>query len=1051
MIHADLHDIKPLNETFLDNLATSDALTAQQKLQHQMKEYNLSPARAASALAEAALAHAEETPQKATQWLELAQKLYLQDPQPAVKALVAYAEARISLQHGQLAVAQELLQQAQVIWQSTGDDVAAARTLLGLTQILTLQGEYGDAQHAIDKAITILHTAVASDLAVAPLLVNALRNQANLFGYLHNHQDALVSYERAQQILLAYRNRNNDGNQEFKLAYEEASIASNRAVDLMALARLDEAEDTLKKAIQHFATSGDQRHRSYAISNLASLYARTGQYQQALESYEHALELLWGPDAHPEMLSIEDLQASDVMLLDQALVFLALNLQSAAMHALSIAEKIFTEGKRPYELGQTLYAKGILHLQEKNWSSAATALTQAETIFDELNNRYWRNRATMARISLLQQQQDVSAAQTLINTLIDGDPLDFEKQWYGWDLGTATELYLQQLHLHLQTADVAHAHKASATIDLLFEAHFAGEQPSSDNSPSMNQENAERDLPSSDELRSYGMPHLRFVHLYASGRIARAEGNLHDAQRYFHHAASLLEAQRATLPFEEVRIAYLGDKATIYTDWVLTLIDQAVIDTADYYDAFAIVERARSRVLLERLLNALEDSPPAKTPNGRKISIALQETDVSNQTADVSFKKTNDENQQNAIEANSTTQREMIRRRLHWLYNELLSADANQRQAGDQLIQIRTLEHRLEQLEHKSTLPTSANPVRAEDLQGVLQPNEQTLAYYIAGEEILVFLVTKERLQLFRKICTVQALTKVHRDLLFQLRRVGTDALLLTDLDRRSQRLLLQALERMAELLIEPVLPFLTKKRLKIIPYGILHQLPFHAFRIEGQYLIERFDCHYIPSASIAVHQKVVQRAKSSSLVWSGLAVTDQEIAETENEVKMAATFFTQPKLYVGNEASRAGLHQAANEADILHISTHGLMRNDNPLFSSLKLADGWIDVREIYRLDLRAQVVVLSACRSGLSQITHGDEMLGLVRGFLGAGAQTLIVSQWDVYDRYAPDFMCNFYTHFVNAQQDPIAALRQAQCLAIAEGHHPFWWAPFFVIGQP
>jgi CHAT domain-containing protein len=292
-------------------------------------------------------------------------------------------------------------------------------------------------------------------------------------------------------------------------------------------------------------------------------------------------------------------------------------------------------------------------------------------------------------------------------------------------------------------------------------------------------------------------------------------------------------------------------------------------------------------------------------------------------------------------------------------------------------------------------------------------------------------------------------LQKAQRDLHFQMGRLRSGDLLLQTLDHRAQRLLQQAFYRLYQLLVAPIGSLHQIERLTIIPYGVLHSLPFHAFWTGEAYLIECVDCCYAPSASIVVHQTERAHAAAPMDRWSGLAVTDQGIPETAAEIKMVAPFFVDPQLYLGGEAGRSGLAKAAMESDILHISTHGLMRRDNPLFSALKLADGWIDVREIYRLNLRAQLVVLSACRSGFSQIDQGDELMGLVRGFLGAGAHTLLVSQWDVDDRYAPTFMAQFYQHLTQDQQTPVAALRRAQCQAIAAGHHPFWWAPFFVIG--
>ena len=113
----------------------------------------------------------------------------------------------------------------------------------------------------------------------------------------------------------------------------------------------------------------------------------------------------------------------------------------------------------------------------------------------------------------------------------------------------------------------------------------------------------------------------------------------------------------------------------------------------------------------------------------------------------------------------------------------------------------------------------------------------------------------------------------------------------------------------------------------------------------------------------------------------AGLAITDPSIPHARREVQTAATHFAQSQLFLDADAGRAGLRQAAAQADVLHIATHGLFRPDNPFFSALKLADGWLDVREIYRLPLSAGLVVLSACESGAGQVRGGDEVIGLAR----------------------------------------------------------------------
>ena len=111
-----------------------------------------------------------------------------------------------------------------------------------------------------------------------------------------------------------------------------------------------------------------------------------------------------------------------------------------------------------------------------------------------------------------------------------------------------------------------------------------------------------------------------------------------------------------------------------------------------------------------------------------------------------------------------------------------------------------------------------------------------------------------------------------------------------------------------------------------------------------------------------------------------------------------------------------------ARQADILHLATHGRFRPDNPLFSALRLADGWLTVRDACELDLHGcGLVALSACETGVSQVAPGDELLGMTRGFFASGAASLLVSLWPVDDAATVDLMVEFYRRLADGAARP------------------------------
>ncbi len=118
-------------------------------------------------------------------------------------------------------------------------------------------------------------------------------------------------------------------------------------------------------------------------------------------------------------------------------------------------------------------------------------------------------------------------------------------------------------------------------------------------------------------------------------------------------------------------------------------------------------------------------------------------------------------------------------------------------------------------------------------------------------------------------------------------------------------------------------------------------------------------------------------------------------------------------------------------------------------MFSGIRLGDGILSLYDLYQLRLPAELITLSGCATGLSVVANGDELLGLIRGLIYAGAQSALLTLWDVHDHSTAQFMSAFYGHLASCA-DKAAALRQA-ALNLREIHpHPYYWAPFVLLGK-
>ena len=119
-------------------------------------------------------------------------------------------------------------------------------------------------------------------------------------------------------------------------------------------------------------------------------------------------------------------------------------------------------------------------------------------------------------------------------------------------------------------------------------------------------------------------------------------------------------------------------------------------------------------------------------------------------------------------------------------------------------------------------------------------------------------------------------------------------------------------------------------------------------------------------------------------------------------------------------------------------------------MFSSFKLADGPITALDLFSVACETNLVSLSGCQSGVNEVTGGDDLLGFMRGFLYAGARSLLLSLWNVNDESTAALMAHFYQEWQKGATKS-SALRSAMLSVRDEHPHPFYWAPFLLVGKP
>jgi CHAT domain-containing protein len=179
------------------------------------------------------------------------------------------------------------------------------------------------------------------------------------------------------------------------------------------------------------------------------------------------------------------------------------------------------------------------------------------------------------------------------------------------------------------------------------------------------------------------------------------------------------------------------------------------------------------------------------------------------------------------------------------------------------------------------------------------------------------------------------------------------------------------------------------------------------------------------------------------------VGIDDPSLPMVPHEVAAISQGWGSANVALGPRASSRVLRRHVGTFDVLHLATHGVFRADNPLFSSIKLADAWLTVRDLTEIARGAQLVTLSACETGVNGISAGDEVIGLTRGLLGAGCSAVVASLWMVSDESTARLMERFYAS-LRSGEPPAVALRSAMREIREQYDHPYFWAPFLVIGD-
>jgi len=560
---------------------------------------------------------------------------------------------------------------------------------------------------------------------------------------------------------------------------------------------------------------------------------------------------------------------------------------------------------------------------------------------------------------------------------------------------------------------------------------------------------------------------------YAKG----TQGNLTEALTNIESSLKIIESLRTKIASPELRTSYFATVQNYYQFYIKLLMELHKTQPKAGYDtkAFEASERSRARSLLELLQEANANIRQGVAPEllQRERSLQQQLDALEKQRIEV----LNRPNHTPAQEAELEKQRQ-----------NLLA------QYQDIQTQIRTTSPRYAAL-------TQPQPLTLAQIQQQILDDQTILLQYSLGKErSYLWAVTKTSISSYElpKAAEIETNARKFRDAVT------------APSSRNSPNQIAQANDAISQIILQPVAAQLGQKRLLIVGDGVLNYLPFAALSLpvkSGEngnpplmvdheivllpsastlaIIRQNYSDRQPPSRSLAIFADPVfsaddERVKNRVTAANRQAIDSVNLglsrSSRDNDVNWSRLKFTRQEAQIIEglvtvnsrsqffdfDASRAtATSPNLSQYKILHFATHGLVNSVHPELSGIVMSlvdengnplNGFLRLTDIFNLKLAADLVVLSACKTGMGQIVQGEGMVGLTRGFMYAGAKRLVVSLWSVDDEGTATLMSSFYQGMLKKGLTPAAALRAAQLemWKQEEWRSPYYWAAFTLQGE-
>ncbi|MFN0112101.1 MAG: CHAT domain-containing protein [Blastocatellia bacterium] len=1003
--------------------------------------------------------------------------------------------------------ARELYEQALPICHEIGERLIEGFVLRGLAVQLSYSGQKQKAIECIQQSLALLlTTGKRGDVTTSFAELRAICES------LDDKSKAIAAFHQARQIFNQAGDRTKEaealteiGRLQQKLgetqkaldAYREA-LALFRAVadrdgeirTLTAVGELStlphekqQAIDGLTHALSIYTALGDLSGRTGALKSLSRINVSSGQVQKAIEqSYE--VRRIW----HDAGNVAEEADALQTM----AEIHRDVGDNQQAVELCQQAAQLFRSIQdRDGQAKALLLAANTYHLLDDH-QQAIDCLNQVVTLSRNLGVSNYEAVAYSLFAAVYQSQRDKEkAADAYLRCItlsreVKDRPLEVGAiHNLGWlhfhhgDDEQAAKYHAEAAGSYRQMGDLVGEANALRGLGRAYGRLGRVEEGVELCQRAIKLAQASRE-PGWEALAFYGLAQLYF----SAERFAEARQNVEVAMQ-------LHESVRANLINWELRAAYQASRYDYYEFYVDVLMRRHNQSKSPEFvaEAFLASERNRARSLLELLTEARAD-----LRLGVPTELLAREASLQQQLNQKLLALRNAE--RNARQAPQNT-------------NELNG------QINVLTIDLRQVRDQIRQANPRLAALTETRPLGLVEIQRELGSDTILLEYSLSDARSYLWAVAKDSIKVFelpdRKTINNQA-SKVHQLLNDQQPKKAGEAI--ADWQKRisdSQRQLPSAIAKLSQTVIGPVVPLLGKKRLLIVADGVLQYVPFGALSVSSQPLVVEHEIVNLPSAStIAILRRETNDrqpapkkllvladpvfAESDERLNNNLAIktvtrsvsakTPSDLIRSVNEtiglgedgnierlphtkdeaVAIAKSAIGKaPKLAMGFDASREfAISGELNNYRIIHFATHGLLNSKHPDLSGVVLSlvdrkrqsqDGFLRLQDIFRLKLSAELVVLSACQTGLGKEVSGEGLIGLTSGFMYAGSPRVVASLWNVDDKPTAELMTRFYAGMLGPKKlRPAAALRAAQVSMLRDKlwNQPYDWAGFVLQGE-